>query len=59
MEAIMTHNNSLQPLLRIKDIRRRFMLGETAIDALHNVFLEFRQESFWRCGGHRAAKNQR
>lgn len=42
----MTHNNSLQPLLRIKDIRRRFMLGETAIDALHSVSLEIQAGEF-------------
>jgi putative ABC transport system ATP-binding protein len=46
MEAIVTNNNSMQPLLRIKDIRRRFMLGETAIDALHSVSLEIQAGEF-------------
>ena len=36
----MSIHNSIQPLLRIKDIRRRFMLGETSIDALHSVSLD-------------------
>lgn len=42
----MTHSNSMQPLLRIKDIRRRFMLGETAIDALHGVSLDIHASEF-------------
>lgn len=42
----MTNSNSIQPLLRIKDIRRRFMLGETAIDALHGVTLDIHASEF-------------
>ena len=42
----MTYNNSIQPLLRIKDIRRRFMLGETTIDALHGVSLDIHEKEF-------------
>ena len=39
-------NNSDQPLLRIKDIRRRFMLGETEINALDSVSLEINAGEF-------------
>ena len=39
-------NNSYQPLLRIKDIRRRFMLGETEINALDSVSLEINAGEF-------------
>ena len=42
----MIYNNSIQPLLRIKDIRRRFMLGETTIDALHGVSLDIHEKEF-------------
>ena len=42
----MTTRNQTQPLLRIKEIRRRFMLGETAIDALHGVSLEINTGEF-------------
>jgi putative ABC transport system ATP-binding protein len=42
----MTTSNSIQPLLRIRDIRRRFMLGETAIDALHSISLEIQAGEF-------------
>lgn len=42
----MTSNNIVQPLLCIKDIRRRFMLGETAIDALHGVSLDIHAGEF-------------
>lgn len=42
----MTNSNLIQPLLRIKDIRRRFMLGETAIDALHGVSLDIHASEF-------------
>jgi putative ABC transport system ATP-binding protein len=46
LEIIMTNSNSIQPLLRIRDIRRRFMLGETAIDALHGVSLDIHANEF-------------
>jgi putative ABC transport system ATP-binding protein len=39
-------SNSNQPLLYIKAIRRRFMLGETAIDALHDISLEIQAGEF-------------
>ena len=42
----MTNSNLIQPLLRIKDIRRRFMLGETAINALHGVSLDIHASEF-------------
>ena len=42
----MTNHNSTQPLLRIKEIRRRFMLGETPIDALHGVSLDIHVGEF-------------
>ena len=42
----MTNQNVAQPLLRIKDIRRRFMLGETTIDALHGVSLDIHASEF-------------
>ncbi len=45
----MANNNPVQPLLpllRIKDIRRRFMLGETAIDALHSVSMDIKAGEF-------------
>ncbi len=42
----MTTDNSIQPLLRIKDIRRRFMFGETVINALHGVSLDIHASEF-------------
>jgi len=42
----MITSNSTQPLLRISDIHRRFMLGETAIDALHRVSLDIHSGEF-------------
>lgn len=42
----MTTRNQTQPLLRINGVRRRFMLGETAIDALHGVSLEIHKGEF-------------
>ena len=38
--------SATQPLLRIKNIRRRFMLGETTIDALDNVSLDIHAGEF-------------
>ncbi|MBI5919492.1 MAG: ABC transporter ATP-binding protein [Nitrosomonadales bacterium] len=35
-----------RPLLQLRDIRRRFMLGETAIDALHGVSLDIHAGEF-------------
>jgi len=35
-----------EPLLRIRNIRRRFMLGETSIDALHSVSLDIHAGEF-------------
>ncbi len=34
------------PLLQLRDIRRRFMLGETAIDALHGISLDIHAGEF-------------
>ncbi len=42
----MKQSSDIQPLLRIRDIRRRFMLGETVIDALHDVSLEIGSGEF-------------
>ena len=42
----MINSNAVQPLLRIKNIRRRFMLGETAIDALQGVSLDIHASEF-------------
>ena len=35
-----------QPLLRLRDLRRRFMLGETSIEALNNVSLDIHSGEF-------------
>ena len=42
----MTTTTSSHPLLRIKKIRRRFMLGETHIDALQSVSLDIHAGEF-------------
>lgn len=42
----MEHRDQNKPLLRINNICRRFMLGETAIDALHGVSLEISAGEF-------------
>ena len=47
----MTNSSSTQPLLSIKDISRRFMLGETAIDALHGVSLKIHTGEFMAVWG--------
>jgi putative ABC transport system ATP-binding protein len=38
--------NQATPLLQLRDIRRRFMLGETAIDALHGLNLDIHAGEF-------------
>lgn len=42
----MSDNNEHPPILKLRDIRRRFMLGETAIDALHGVSLDIHAGEF-------------
>lgn len=42
----MSDNNSHTPILKLLNIRRRFMLGETAIDALHGVSLDIHAGEF-------------
>ena len=37
---------SIDALIRLRDIRRRFMLGETAIDALHGISLDIHAGEF-------------
>jgi ABC-type dipeptide/oligopeptide/nickel transport system ATPase subunit len=39
-------------LLQLREVRRRFMLGETAIDALHGVSLEIHAGEFLAVRGH-------
>jgi putative ABC transport system ATP-binding protein len=34
------------PILRLRNIRRRFLLGETAVDALHGISLDIRAGEF-------------
>ena len=34
------------PILRLRDVRRRFQLGETTIDALHSVSLDIHAGEF-------------
>ena len=46
MTAAIATSSSSQPLLRIRKIRRRFMLGETTIDALHSVSLDIHAGEF-------------
>jgi len=40
----MTGNTS--PILKLRNIRRRFMLGDTGIDALHNISLDIHSGEF-------------
>lgn len=42
----MTNQSQVHPLLRLHEIRRRFMLGETTIEALNSVSLEIRSGEF-------------
>lgn len=42
----MTVNHSIEPLLRIKQVGRRFMLGETTIEALRHVTLDIQVGEF-------------
>jgi putative ABC transport system ATP-binding protein len=42
----MTGANATEPLLRIREVGRRFMLGETSIDALRNVSLDIHAGEF-------------
>ncbi len=42
----MTMQTNLQPLLRLREIRRRFMLGETTIEALNSVSLDIHSGEF-------------
>jgi putative ABC transport system ATP-binding protein len=42
----MTIQTEPQPLLRLRDIRRRFMLGETSIEALNSVSLDIHSGEF-------------
>ncbi len=42
----MPMQTNLQPLLRLREIRRRFMLGETTIEALNSVSLDIHSGEF-------------
>ena len=42
----MTDIASHPPILKLRNVRRRFMLGETSIDALHNVTLDIHSGEF-------------
>ena len=44
--ALENKMNSDAPLLRLHEIRRRFMLGETSIEALNNVSLDIHKGEF-------------
>ena len=39
-------SESLQPILKLRNIRRRFMLGETTIDALNSISLDIHTGEF-------------
>jgi putative ABC transport system ATP-binding protein len=39
-------NATHPPILRLRNIRRRFLLGETAVDALHGISLDIRAGEF-------------
>ena len=38
--------SELSPILKLRNIRRRFMLGETSIDALHSISLDIHAGEF-------------
>jgi len=42
----MSVNTSQAPIMKLRDIRRRFMLGETSIDALRGVSLDIHEGEF-------------
>lgn len=39
-------NDTPEPILKLRNIRRRFLLGETAVDALHGISLDIRAGEF-------------
>ncbi len=46
-----------QPILKLRNIKRRFMLGETSIDALNSVSLDIHAGEFLAVWGRPAAAN--
>ena len=42
----MSNETDLAPILKLRHVRRRFLLGETTIDALHNISLDIHAGEF-------------
>lgn len=47
----MNHTTGHPPILKLRNVRRRFMLGETSIDAVHNISLDIHAGEFLAAWG--------
>ena len=47
----MNDSSSHQPILKLRNVRRRFLLGETTIDALHGISLDIHAGEFLAAWG--------